>query len=128
MGLGTGLAQVHVLLAVATAVVAGLLVVLGLLDATGMLTGARSKRWVDRAILALLALAAATAILGPLIVILVGPPRDWLHLLYAAVAIGAAPVARLEAARRNSTRAGAWVALGGLVTLGALLRLWGTGG
>jgi hypothetical protein len=48
--------------------------------------------------------------------------------VYAAAALAAAPVARAVAAARASSRTGAWVAVGGLVTLAALLRLWGTGG
>jgi hypothetical protein len=65
---------------------------------------------------------------GPVLVIVMAPPREWLHLVYAAAALAAAPVARAIGAARGSSRLGAWVAVGGLVTLAALLRLWGTGG
>ena len=123
-----GLAQLHLALAVAAAIVAAALVVLGLVDAAGLVTGPRSRRWLDRAILALLLVTAAAAIVGPLVLLVVGPPREWLHLVYAAAAFAAAPVARAIAAARGSSRTGAWVAVGGLVTLAALLRLWGTGG
>jgi hypothetical protein len=55
-------------------------------------------------------------------------PADPLHFVYAMVALVALPVVRLEAMRRRSTRVGWWVCAGGLITLGALLRLWATGG
>jgi hypothetical protein len=123
-----GLAQLHLALAVAAAIVAAAVVVLGIVDAAGLVTTPRSRRWLDRAILALLLVTAAAAIVGPLVLLVVGPPREWLHLVYAAAALAAAPVARAIAAARGSSRTGAWVAVGGLVTLAALLRLWGTGG
>ena len=96
--------------------------------ATPLVTAPRSRRWLDRAIIALLLVTGAAAIVGPLLLIAVGPPREWLHLVYAAAALAAAPAARAIAAARGSSRTGAWVAVGGLVTLAALLRLWGTGG
>ena len=128
MTFGNGLAQLHLALAVAAAVVAAAIVVLGVVDAAGLVTAPRSRRWLDRAIIALLLVTGAAAIVGPLLLIAVGPPREWLHLVYAAAALAAAPVARAVAAARGSSRTGAWVAVGGLVTLAALLRLWGTGG
>ena len=128
MTFADGLAQLHLALAVGAAVVAAGVVVLGLVDATGVVTADRSKRLLDRGILALLVVTAAAAIVGPLVLLVAGPPREWLHLVYAAAALAAAPVARAIAAARGSSRTGAWVAVGGLVTLAALLRLWGTGG
>jgi hypothetical protein len=125
---GDAFAQLHLALAVATAVVAASVVVLGVVSALGVVTAAFGKRLLDRAILALLVVTAAAAIVGPLVLVLVGPPREWLHLVYAAAALAAAPVARAIGAARGSSRVGAWVAVGGLVTLAALLRLWGTGG
>jgi hypothetical protein len=128
MTYGDGLAQLHLALAVATAVVAAGVVVLGVVESAGLVTAARSKRLLDRGILALLVVTAATAVVGPLVLLVAGPPREWLHLVYAAAALAAAPVARAIAGARRSSRTGAWVAVGGLVTLAALLRLWGTGG
>jgi hypothetical protein len=125
---GSLLAQVHLWAAVAVVALAASLVIGGVLEAVGVLRGQAARRWLDRLILALLVAAAAAALVGPLLLLVVGPPRDWLHVVYAGVAIGAAPLARLEAARRGATRYGRWVAVGGLVTLAALLRLWGTGG
>jgi hypothetical protein len=128
MTFADGLAQLHLALAAGAAVVAAGVVVLGVVDAAGVVTADRSKRLLDRGILALLVVTAAAAIVGPLVLLVAGPPREWLHLVYAAAALAAAPVARAIAAARGSSRTGAWVAVGGLVTLAALLRLWGTGG
>jgi hypothetical protein len=90
------------------------------------------RRWLvlaDRLILALLALVAVAAALGPVLALGRGAgPADPLHLVYAGVALLAMPALRLEAMRRRSARVGWWVCAGGLVTLGALLRLWATGG
>lgn len=128
MPAGAALSQVHAWLAVAAAIVAAAIVVLGALDAVRLFTGTTARRWLDRALLVLLAVVAAGAVLGPFVLVLVGPPREWLHLVYAAAALAAAPVARAIAAARAPSRMGGWVAVGGLVTLAALLRLWGTGG
>ena len=122
------LAQLHAWLAAGAAVAAAALVIGGVIDTLGVVRPGVAKRWLDRLLLALLGLVTLAAILGPLVLLLVGPPDDWLHLLYAAVVLAAAPIARLIADRRGSARVGAWVATGGLVTLGALLRLWMTGG
>ena len=120
------LAELHAWLAVATAVLAVALTVVALLLAVGVL---RSRRWLDRLILALLVAVAAALLLGPVIAIGRGAgPADPLHFVYAMVALLAVPVARLVAYGRGSTRVGWWVVAGGLVTLGALLRLWATGG
>ena len=121
------LAQLHGWLAVVVAVLAGVLAVLGLLHAFGVARSPAAKRWLDRVILVLIVAVAAAALVGLLVLLFTGPPRDWLHVVYAAVALAAAPLARLEAGRRRSNRLGAWVAVGGLLTLAALLRLWGTG-
>lgn len=117
-------ATLHAWLATASAVLAGILVALGALVGIGVVHGVR---WLDGLIVAVMATVAAAGILGPLLFIAVAPPSDTIHILYAGVALFAAPVARLESMRRRSTRVGWWVAAGGLVTLGAILRLWGTG-
>lgn len=119
------LATLHAWAAVAAAMIAAGLVVLGALDGLGVVA---ARRGLDRLVLALLVATLLAALLGPGIVIGRAPPADPIHFLYAAVAILAAPLARLEAVRRRSARLGGWLAAGGLVTLGALLRLWGTGG
>jgi hypothetical protein len=118
------IATLHAWLATASAVLAVLLVLLGSLVGIGVV---HSVRWLDRLIVAVMVSVATAGILGPLLFIAVAPPADTIHVLYAGVALLAAPVARLESIRRHSTRVGWWVAAGGLVTLGAVLRLWATG-
>lgn len=119
------LATLHAWAATAAAILAALLVVLGLLDGAGVI---RARRLLDRLILAALVAMAVAAFIGPLVLLTVRPPSDMLHLLYALVAFLAAPLARLESMRRHSARVGWWIALGGGVTLAALLRLRQTGG
>jgi hypothetical protein len=75
----------------------------------------------------LIAVVAAASVVGVIVLVAVGPPREWLHVAYAAAALWTVPVARAVGRTRASTRIGWWVAAGGLVTLAALLRLWGTG-
>jgi hypothetical protein len=124
---GSALVQLHGWLANATAVVAVAIVAAGASAGLGILTGSRARRWMDRALLVLIAVVAAASVVGVIVLVAVGPPREWLHVVYAAVALWAVPVARAVGRARASTRIGWWVAAGGLVTLAALLRLWGTG-
>lgn len=123
------LAVVHGWLAAGAAVLAVLATLAGAGMGLGALAGRRWLVLVDRLILALLLVVAVALALGPLLVVGRGAwPSDPLHLVYAGVALLAMPVLRLEAMRRRSARVGWWVCAGGLVTLGALLRLWATGG
>jgi len=123
------LAQVHAWLAVGAVVVAMLATLAGAALGAGFAGGRRWLVAADRLILALLVLVAVAVALGPVLALGRGSgPSDPLHLVYAAVALLAMPVLRLEAMRRRSARAGWWICAGGLVTLGALLRLWATGG
>jgi hypothetical protein len=127
-----GLDVLHAWLASGAAILATGAVVLGALVALGAAGRRAGRRWLDRLVLALLVVVAADVVLGGLVGILalggrVGP-ADPLHFVYAMVALLAVPVVRLEAMRRRSARLGWWVCAGGLVTLGALLRLWATGG
>ena len=127
-----GLAVLHAWLASAAAVVAAGAVVLGALAGLGLAAGRSARLWLDRLVLGLLAVVTANVALGGLVAFLGlggrSGPADPLHLVYAAAALVALPVARFEVERRGSTRVGWWVCGGGLVTLGALLRLWATGG
>jgi hypothetical protein len=123
--IGSILALFHAWSATAGAVAAALLVVLGVLDGARAIS---AKRRLDRLVLALLAAMTVSALLGPGIVIGVRPPSDPLHFLYAVIALATVPLLRYTAGRRGSPRIGWWVAAGGLVTLGSLLRLWVTGG
>ena len=123
------LAQVHAWLAVGAAIAAVLATLAGAAMGAGLAGGRRWLVLADRLILALLVLVAVALALGPVLVLGRGAgPSDPLHLVYAGVALLAMPVLRLEAMRRQSARVGWWGCAGGLVTLGALLRLWATGG
>jgi hypothetical protein len=122
------IAQAHAWIAVGAAVAAVALGVAGLVGARSSGPTGRVRRWIDRIVLGLLGLVVAAALVGAIVLLVVGPPSDWLHLLYAAIALLAAPAARLIAGWRHSARVGLWMTAGSLVTLGALLRLWVTGG
>jgi hypothetical protein len=123
--IGSALAVLHAWVATLAAIIAGALVVLGVLDALRMVD---ARRWLDRLVLALLVALLGATVLGPGIVIGVRPPTDPLHFLYAGIALGTVPVLRFVAHERRSDRLGGWLAVGGIITLGALLRLWATGG
>ena len=125
VALGSSIAILHAWLAVASVVLAAAVVVLGALDGIGTVRG---RRWLDRLVLALLGATVAGALLGLGVLVGAQPPADPLHLVYGAAAVLAVPAARLIAGTRGSPRLGWWLAAGGLVTLGALLRLWATGG
>jgi hypothetical protein len=86
-----------------------------------------SKLLLDRAILVCLAATGAAALAGLVLPISGQPPRDALHVLYGVVAVGAVPLARYHARRRSIVGIGRWVGVGGLVLMGALLRLFMTG-
>jgi len=117
-------ATLHAWAATASAVLAVGLVILGSLDGLGVV---RAVRWLDRLIVVLLVAVCVAGFLGPILVLAVAPPAELIHFLYAAIALLATPLARLESMRRHSARVGWWVAAGGLLTLGAVLRLWATG-
>jgi hypothetical protein len=119
--------QAHAWLASGTAVVATTLGILGVGAAAGIVPPAHARIWLDRGVLLLAGVAGLAAFVGAILLLVVGPPADWLHLVYAGVALGAAPGARLIAGWRHSPRLGLWLTAGSLVTLGALLRLWMTG-
>ena len=124
-GIGSTLAMVHGWAGVLSALLAAAIVVLGVLDGLGVV---RARRGLDRLVLGLLAATGAGAILGLGVLVGQRPPSDALHLVYGVAAVVAVPGARLIAGMRRSPRLGWWLAAGGLVTLGALLRLWATGG
>ncbi len=118
------LAVLHAWVAVAGAIVAAILVVVGLLDGAGV---ARAGRWLDRLAAILFVTMVAAVLLGPGIVAGVGMPSSPVHFLLAGVAVLAVPALRFLAARRESTHRGWWMAAGAAVTLLALVSLWSTG-
>jgi hypothetical protein len=123
--IASALAALHAWAAVAAAVLAVTTVLLGVLHGLRSVPG---RVWLDRLVLALLVATALAAVLGLGVLVGSRPPADGLHLVYGAAAVLAVPVARAIAGARRSGRLGWWLAAGGLVTLGALLRLWATGG
>ena len=122
--IGSLLAVLHAWVAVAGAVVAFILVVVGLLGGAGI---GSSRGWLDRLAAVLLVTMVAAVLLGPGIVAGVGMPSSPLHFLLAAIAVLTVPALRLVAIRRSSTHLGWWMAAGAAVTLLALLSLWATG-
>lgn len=122
--LGSLMAQLHAWVATAAAVLAGAVLLIAIPDAAGLVT---TRRLQDGLSVALFAALLGAVLLGPGIVVGVGPPSDPTHYVYAAAALGAVPLGRLVAVRRGRGRVSWWVAGGALVTLLALLRLWATG-
>ncbi len=122
--LGTIMALLHAWVATGAAVLAGAVLVLAVVDATGLTT---TRHWQDRLSVALFLALLGAVLLGPGIVIGVRPPSDPMHYLYALAAVGAVPAGRFLAVRRGAARVSLWVAGAALVTLVALLRLWNTG-
>ena len=122
--IATLLARLHAWIATAAALVAGAIVIGGLLDGAGLV---RARAWLDRLWVVLFGSLILVVLLGPGIIAGLGGPADPLHFAYAAAAIAAVPLLRLLAARRDATRAGWWVAAGGIVTLAMLYLLWQSG-
>lgn len=117
---------------------AGALVVASLAVALGRPV---PRRLIDRLLLVLVLGVVIAIVSGPVVLAGGRAVRDPLHALYGTVALLAGPVARAAAMRDASgtgggspyprlapVRLGRWMVAGGLVTLGALLRLWMTGG
>jgi amino acid transporter len=93
--------------------------------------GERDHRFaVDRALLLLLGVTAVAIVLGGVVFASGSRPADALHLLYAVVALVAAPVGWWLGGRggggRRSRRDG-WLAVAALLQLGIELRLFMTG-
>jgi hypothetical protein len=122
--IATLLARLHAWIATASAVIAGLVVIVGALDGAGIV---HARAWLDRLAVALFGSLVLVALLGPGIIIGLGGPADPLHLVCAAIALAAVPLARLVASRRGSERPGWWAAAGGVATLGMLYLLWQSG-
>jgi hypothetical protein len=117
------MAPIHVALAWA-AVAAGIaLLVVALATAAGRTA---SYRELDAVILAQLAVTGAAAIVGLVLPVTGSAIRDPLHLLYAVVALVAAPIGRY-AGRGDARRIGRFAVVAGLVVLGSTLRLFMTG-
>jgi hypothetical protein len=117
------MAPIHVALAWA-AVAAGVgLLGVALATAAGRTA---SYRELDAAILAQLATTAVASIVGLLLPVTGSAIRDPLHILYAVVALTAAPLGRYLG-RGDARRIGRFAVVAGLVVLGSTVRLFMTG-
>jgi hypothetical protein len=114
----------HVALAwlAATSIVAVL--VAALATAAGL---TRGYGWLDRALLAQLALTGLAVATGVATFAFARPPGDPLHLLYGGVAAGAPLAARIALQGRDPRRLGRWVAVAAAVAIGATVRSFMTG-
>lgn len=117
------MAPIHVALAWAAVAAALALCVVAVVTAAGRTA---SYRALDAAILAQIATTGAAAIAGVVLPLAGFTVRDPLHVLYAAVALGAAPVGRY-AGRGDARRIGRYAVVAGVVVLGSMLRLFMTG-
>ncbi len=128
MGTGCGtvaaMASIHELLAW-LAIAVGLV---ALAVAAAAALGRASRLAIDRAILGVIAAVGVAGLVGLGVAATGDGPADGLHWLYGPIALVSLPVARyLAGTRRPSRRIGQFVAIGALVLLAALLRLFMTG-
>jgi hypothetical protein len=101
----------------------------GTLLAAGILgwRGGSARHWLDRAILAALAVVAADAAIGLVLVASGHAPTDLLHVVYGAVAIVVLPLGRWAGRSTDLRRRALWLAGGSVVLLAVLARLAQTG-
>jgi hypothetical protein len=85
-----------------------------------------SYRLLDATILAQLGTAGAAGIAGLVLPLAGSTIRDPLHVLYAVVAVAAAPIGRYLG-HAETRRIGRYAVVAGLVVLGSTLRLFMTG-
>jgi hypothetical protein len=99
-------------------------VAVGAATATGRIA---TYRALDVTLLAQAAITALAGLAGAATYAAVGPPRDPLHLLYGAVTAALPLAVRILGQGGTARTLGRWVALAGLVALGATLRSFMTG-
>jgi hypothetical protein len=85
------------------------------------------RTWIDRAILVEVAAAVLACLAGLAVAIAEGPPRDWLHFVYAGVVLGLIPAVRYAVHGMTGRRFAGWIAVAALIAMGALLRSFMTG-
>ncbi|HEY0443418.1 MAG TPA: hypothetical protein VGC90_04265 [Candidatus Limnocylindrales bacterium] len=118
------MAQLHLALAWVAVVAAASTVVAGAILAAGR---SRSYALLDKVILVQAVAAAAAGIVGLALVATGGAVRDLLHVVYAAVAVGTIIGTRYAVHSHDPRRAGRWIAVAGVIVLGAMIRLFMTG-
>jgi len=115
---------IHLALTATTAVA------LALTLAVGLLTLARDRSpqpWLDRIILADLAVGALAALTGLALVLTGDRPRDTLHLIYGVIVLAVVPSTRYMARAGRWRRRAGWISVGALVGLVLVSRLAMTG-
>ena len=114
--------DVHRLVAILVAIVA---VATGVAVVVGAWLGRPGRLAVDRLILAALAVIVANEVVGLGLLVTGARPADPLHFLYAVVALAALPIVRFWGALERWRTAA--LAIGALVLLGLVVRLFQTG-
>ncbi len=114
----------HVAIAWLAAASIVLVMVVALWTAAGR---TRGYAWLDRVLLAQLAVAALAAVTGGASFALSRPPDDALHLVYGAVAVAAPLAARIATQGAGPRKIGRWVAIAAAVAIGATVRSFMTG-
>lgn len=125
----------HVIFAAAAIIGALIVVAVGAWSAiAGRRSGGRrdNRSALDRAVLVVLAMIASAEILGVALLLTSARPADPLHFLYGAAGLVALPIAIFFGARTppvdgSRVRRDAWTAVGAIVLLGILFRLYATG-
>lgn len=115
----------HVLLAILTTVA---IVAATLEGATRIIRNRPAGNAAWRTLVAVLISAGVTALAGIALLISGEHPKEWLHLLYAALAFGLIPFAdNASISISNNRTRGLYRVVGGLVCLIVLTRLFVTG-
>jgi hypothetical protein len=83
--------------------------------------------WLSRVPEVMLLLVVATAAAGLALLAAGQRPREYLHFIYAALALGAVPIADGLASRWSLRRTAVARLVGALIGLGVILRLFNTG-
>jgi hypothetical protein len=115
--------SVHVLLGLAFGAV---IVALAATSVAGLF-GRGNRLLADRLVLAAIAVVAVAAASGLAVLVLVGPPSDALHFVYAAVALLGFPVVRYVARNAQPRRFSLFLGIAAVALLGVVARLWTTG-
>ena len=113
----------HLMLAWAAAAAAIALLGIAVATAAGWTA---SYRLLDAAILVQMVASAAAAAAGVVLPLTGSTVRDPLHLVYAVLALVAAPMGRYLG-RGDARRIGRYAVVAGLLVLGATFRLFTTG-
>lgn len=98
-----------------------------LVSVGGWITGRPARSLLDRLIVLQLAAIVPAVLVGGAIALLEGPPSDPLHFLYAVSVFVPLPLARYLGGSGSPRRRAGYLALGAIVSLGLIVRLFQTG-